>query len=125
MSRIDDRDFRYQAGGEMEKRGNSGDGSRGDRGYYSWAAGIIGKCTNEKDGKRRRKTDQQDWVMLQSTNVVCSSSFVDVVFFCRRRSQTEGGRVQHVHAYRATGIRGFEIIYGVVLVLVSDIIRNK
>ena len=82
---------------------------------------------NEKDGKRRRKTDQQDWVMLQSTtNVVCSSSsFVDVVFFCRRRSQTEGGRVQHVHAYRATGIRGFEIIYGVVLVLVSDIIRNK
>ena len=39
----------------MEKRGNSGDGSRGDRGYYSWTAVIIGKCTKRERREKEEK----------------------------------------------------------------------
>lgn len=87
--------------------------AEGTGGYYSRAAVIIAKCTSKKNGKRGKETDQQDWLMLQSSWLVAARCRLLMLFFSAGgESQTEGGNTSallHVLAYMATRTPDFRL----------------
>lgn len=86
----------------MEKRGNSG--GREAEGTGDIIVGLLESMENAQTGKRekRRKTDQQDWVMLQRTSLVAARRRLLMLFFSaggEAKPRAEGSARACIHGY--------------------------